>query len=76
MAMTKAREWPNHARWARDEAAMLAFQGSQKGRRLLDNYHATSELSKAIIIGQLVDCLHRIDQLMTQVGAERQGVGM
>ena len=72
--MSKPREWPNNARWARDEAAMLAFRGTGLLRKLLENYFDISDAARIALAAQAQDCLHRIDELMTQVGAERRGV--
>ena len=71
---TRPREWPNNAKWSRDEAAMLAFRGQKKCRQLLDNWNDVSEVSKVTLVAQVLDILHQVDELMTQVGAQRKGV--
>lgn len=73
--MSKAREWPNNARWARDEAAMLAFEGSRLIEKLLKNYHHIDDAARIALAAQAGFCLHKIDLLMTQAGAPRRGVG-
>jgi len=53
---------------------MLAFRGQKKCRQLLDNWNDVSEVSKVTLVAQVLDILHQVDELMTQVGAQRKGV--
>jgi len=71
--MTKQREWPNGARWARDEAAMLGTEIE----RLLVPVIQEEKMTESQLIRRVSEAIRKSKQvvlLMTEQGAPmRQG---
>lgn len=71
--MPKAREWPNGAKWARDQAAMLAVEAERLMMPLLEEKPLT-ESQSIILASRVVVIIVKIKSLMVEQGAPtRQG---
>jgi len=67
--MTRAREWPNNAKEARDRAAEEAAHGARVLMPVLENPDMT-EGEKIRRVGIAVKCFQLILRLLESVGAQ------
>ncbi len=67
--MTKRREWPNAAKWARDDAAHDALDAHRIGLNLLEEYNMLTDAERIRRIARMTRLSGNAARLLQSVGA-------